>query len=94
MVVVKFYQGLTRPVGKKPSVPKILQGHWERLNENARTPIMSYLFLVKIVIVAEIISDMSKKGPHRDDGQIWLVVYSSGVGEAGQRFWCVGFTKK
>ena len=47
---------------------------------------MFYLFLDKIDIVAEIISDMSKKEPHWDDGQIWLVVYSSGVGEAGQRF--------
>ncbi len=35
---------------------------------------MFYLILVKIVIVAEIISDMSKKGLHWADDQSWLVV--------------------
>jgi hypothetical protein len=35
---------------------------------------MSCLFLVKIVTVAEIISDMSKKAWHWDDGPSWLAV--------------------
>jgi hypothetical protein len=35
---------------------------------------MYYLFLVKIVIAAEIISNMSKKGWHWDDGRNWLAV--------------------
>ena len=35
---------------------------------------MYYLFLAKIVIAAEIISNMSKKGWHWDDGRNWLAV--------------------
>ncbi len=35
---------------------------------------MSYLFLIKIVIGAEIISDMSKMGLHWDGGRSWLAV--------------------
>jgi hypothetical protein len=47
---------------------------------------MFYLILVKIVIVAEIISDMFKKVPHWDDDQSWLAVAWSGVWVAGQSF--------
>jgi hypothetical protein len=40
---------------------------------------MYYLFLVKIVIAAEIIGYMSKRGWHWDDGRNWLAVDWLGV---------------
>jgi hypothetical protein len=46
---------------------------------------MFYLFLVKIVIAAEIIRNMSKKGRHWDDVRNWLVVDWSEVWGAGRR---------
>jgi len=47
---------------------------------------MFYLFLVKIVIAAEIIGNMSKKGRHWDDVRNWLVVDWSEVWGAGRKY--------